>query len=162
MLQPAISMRSWASLSSPMPHIAFWTLAEFLRPQTFSMGRFLDSLVCEKERAQCLIERARLLGQHDRNAVADRIGELGRTRDQFLLVHVVFERPLGQRADEDFEQLGIDTAGGTVGRCGGHAKAPLAQRIRGGSPPTCHVRAYGRKPLPAGSLQRGLAGGIAL
>src|SRR3974390_2680189 len=31
-----------------------------------------------------LINLARLFREHDRNAVADRIGELGRARDQFL------------------------------------------------------------------------------
>src|SRR3954452_23680275 len=61
------------------------------------------------------IQPPRLFGQHDRNAVADRIGELGGARDQLLLLAVVFKRALGERADQDFEQLGIDAAGGTVG-----------------------------------------------
>src|SRR6266700_6280836 len=117
---PAISMRSCGKPSSPIPHIAFWTLAEFLRPQIFSMGRFLDGGV-GLVAARRSIELAGFLGQHDRNAVADRIGELGGARDQLLLGGVVFERALGQRADQDLEQLGIDAADGTVGRCGGHA-----------------------------------------
>ena len=61
------------------------------------------------------LELAGFLGQHDRNAVADRIGELGRARDQLLLGGVVFERALGHGADQDFKQLGIDAAGGTIG-----------------------------------------------
>src|SRR3954468_246492 len=61
------------------------------------------------------IQLACLFGQHDRNAVADRIGELGGARDQLLLLAVVLERPLGERAHEDFEQFRIDARGGTVG-----------------------------------------------
>src|SRR6185312_12768583 len=85
--------------------------------------------------------------QHDRNAVADREGELGAARDQLLPVGVVFERPLGQRADQDFQQLRIDRAGGRpVWRGGGHrensvhALIPRARRehaspyCNGGSP----------------------------
>src|SRR6185369_12097149 len=64
------------------------------------------------------IQPPRFLGQHDRNAVADRIGELGGARDQFLLLAVVFERALGQRAHENFEKLRIDTGGGTFGHIG--------------------------------------------
>src|SRR5947199_3070909 len=73
----------------------------------------------EKVRSRFSIQPARLFGQHDRNAVADWISELGGARDQLLLLAVVFERALGERADEDFEQLGIDAAGGTVGCHGG-------------------------------------------
>src|SRR5437588_10749623 len=69
------------------------------------------------------IQPARLFRQHDRNAVADRIGELGGARDQLLLLAVVFERALGERSDEDFEQLGIDAAGGAVRR-NSHWRAP--------------------------------------
>src|SRR2546423_15524517 len=64
---------------------------------------------------EMLIQLARLFGQHDRNAVADRIGELGGARDQLLLLAVIFERPLGEWAHEDFEQFRIDAAGGTIG-----------------------------------------------
>src|ERR1700692_1157775 len=123
-----MSMRSWASSSSPMPHITFWTWAEFLRPQTFSMGRSSMTSAMGSG-APRSIERTRLLGQHDRNAVADRIGELGRARDQFLLVLVVFERALCQRADQDLEQLGIDAAGRAIGRCGGHAGLHFCEGI---------------------------------
>src|ERR1044071_5940119 len=61
------------------------------------------------------IQLARLFGQHDRDAVADRVGELGGARDQLLLLGVIFEPPLGERAHENFEQFWIDAAGGTVG-----------------------------------------------
>src|ERR1700722_10408376 len=60
-----------------------------------------------------------LFRQHDRDAVADRIGELGRARDQFLLRGVVLERPLGQRTDQYLQQLGIDGVFEAFGR-GGH------------------------------------------
>src|SRR3990170_4543340 len=67
------------------------------------------------------LQPARFLRQHDRNAVADRIGQLGLARDQFLLGGVVFQRGLGQRADQDFQQLGIDAAFGPFGGGdGGH------------------------------------------
>src|SRR5262245_59882650 len=61
------------------------------------------------------IQPARFLGQHDRDAGADGISELGRARDQLLLLGVVFQRTLGQRADQDFKQLGVDAVGRTFG-----------------------------------------------
>src|SRR4029077_15595627 len=61
------------------------------------------------------IDPARLLGQHDRNAVADRISEFRRARDQFLFLGVIFERRLCQGKDQDFVQFGIDTLGRTIG-----------------------------------------------
>src|SRR3954454_14051691 len=73
------------------------------------------------------IQPSRLLGQHDRNAVADRVGELGGARDQLLTLAIVFERALGERTYEDLEQLGIDTAGGTFS-CG-HDALPAVSRI---------------------------------
>ena len=57
------------------------------------------------------IQVARFLGQHDRYAVADRVGELGGARDQPLLLGVVFQRTLGQRADQDFQEFRIDAFG---------------------------------------------------
>src|SRR5258708_20722479 len=57
-----------------------------------------------------------LLGQHDRDAAADRVGELGGARDQLLLLRIVFERSLGQRADENFQKLRIDAARRALGR----------------------------------------------
>src|SRR5262249_8584847 len=61
------------------------------------------------------IQLAGLLGQHDRDAVADRVGELGGARDQLLSLRVVFKRALGQGADQNLEQLGVDAAGGAFG-----------------------------------------------
>src|SRR5476649_2137092 len=61
------------------------------------------------------VQPPRLFGQHDRNAVADRIGELGGARNELLLFGVVFQHALGQRTDQDFQKLRIDAAGGTVG-----------------------------------------------
>src|SRR3979490_234561 len=96
------------------------------------------------------IQPARLFGQHDRDAVADRIAELGGARDQLLLLAVVFERALGERADEDFEQLGIDAAGGAVGCHDGFrvGRADLSTT----SPPSNHSRAI----TATTSLQLGL------
>src|SRR5580698_4113791 len=61
------------------------------------------------------IQPARFLGQHDRDAVADRKSELRRARDQLLLLGIVFKRRLGQRTDQDFQKLGIDAIGGAIG-----------------------------------------------
>src|SRR6478735_3699125 len=57
-----------------------------------------------------------LFRQHDGNAVADRVGEFGGARDQFLPRAVEFQRPLGQRTDEDFQKLWIDGTVGAFGR----------------------------------------------
>src|SRR5947209_6207452 len=51
---------------------------------------------------------ARLVDQHDRNAIADRISEPRLLADQLLRLTVVAQRPLGQRADQDFQQLRVD------------------------------------------------------
>src|SRR5205085_717315 len=63
------------------------------------------------------------------DAIADRVGELGRARDQLLLLGIVFERTLGQRADQDFQEFWIDAAGGTVGGRGGHTGTPVPQLV---------------------------------
>src|SRR6516164_8071924 len=63
-----------------------------------------------------LFEPAGFFRQHDGDAVADRIGELGGARNQFLLLGIIFERALGERADQNFEELTVDGAGGAVGR----------------------------------------------
>src|SRR6267154_1245487 len=70
------------------------------------------------------IQPARFLGQHDWDAGTDGIRELGRARDQLLLLRIVFERPLGQRADKDFQELGIDAAGRALGGRGRHGCTP--------------------------------------
>src|SRR5215218_2015901 len=57
---------------------------------------------------QVLLDWPRLLGKHDRDAVADRVSELGGARDQLLLLGIILERRLGERAYEDLEKLGID------------------------------------------------------
>src|ERR1700688_631988 len=66
------------------------------------------------------LDLPRLFRQHDRNAVADRIGELGGPRDQLLPRRIEFQRTLGQRTDQDFQQFQIDGAFEAFGR-GTHA-----------------------------------------
>src|SRR3984893_8749537 len=61
-----------------------------------------------------------LFRQHDRNAVADRVGEFCGTRDQFVPRCVKLQRTLGHRTPQDFQQFGIDGAFEAFGR-GGHA-----------------------------------------
>src|SRR5437763_16010356 len=62
------------------------------------------------------IQPSCLLRQHDRNAAADGVGELGGARDQLLLLRIVFEWSLSQRADQNFQQLRIDAARRAVWR----------------------------------------------
>ena len=57
-----------------------------------------------------LVELARFVRQHDRDAVADRVSEAGGAADQLLPLGVVVERGLGQRADQDLKQLRIEAA----------------------------------------------------
>src|ERR1700686_5759379 len=75
-------------------------------------------MAIQSEHVEQSIQPAGFLGQHDRDAAADRISELGRTRDQLLLLGVIFQRTLGQRTDQDFKKLRIDGIGGG----GGHLK----------------------------------------
>src|SRR6516162_4515320 len=53
----------------------------------------------------------RLIDQHDRDAVADRVGEPRLLADQLLRFAVVAQRPLGQRTDQDLEQTWVDFVG---------------------------------------------------
>src|SRR6266700_404434 len=76
-----------------------------------------------QEAARSSLDLPRFFRQHDRDAVADRIGEFGRTRDQFLSRAVELQRPLGQRADQDFQQFRVDGAFKAFGR-GGHGRSP--------------------------------------
>src|SRR5439155_10511461 len=74
-----------------------------------------------------LIDLPCLFRQHDRDAVANRIGELGRARDQLLPRRIEFERALGHRTDQDLEQLWIDGAVEAFGR-GIHLWSPAGRR----------------------------------
>src|SRR6478735_3246378 len=82
--------------------------------------RLLHSPIATHYSPVSSLDLPRLFRQHDRDAVADRISELCRARDQFLPSRVEFQRTLGHRADQDFQQFGIDGAVETLGR-GGHA-----------------------------------------
>ena len=71
----------------------------------------------------------RLLLQHHRNAVADRIREARRLRDELLLLAIVDERTLGHRAHQHLKQFGIH------GSCSprGRPARGRASRARGGT-----------------------------
>src|SRR5215468_2753005 len=56
-------------------------------------------------------ERARLFLQHDRDALANRIGEPGRLADQLLRRRVVNQRGLGARTNQKLEQPPVDALG---------------------------------------------------
>src|SRR5690606_14112670 len=89
--------------------------AAVLRPAP-PTHRFRDALV--------LVQGARLVDQHDRNAVADRIGEPRLLADQLLAHTVVAQRPLGQRTDQKVQELGVDLIGSgwfAHGQCRGLA-----------------------------------------
>src|ERR1700758_2621428 len=86
------------------------------------------AIVARAVRMDILVNLARLLRQHDRDAVADRISELGRARDQLLLGRIEFERSLGHGADQDFQELGIDGVFGAFG-CDTHVRAPAICRF---------------------------------
>src|ERR1700688_3775224 len=118
-------MRSCGRPISPTAHITFCTFDEVFRPQILiilspAIDRASWPGLSRPSTPSLSVDPAGFLGQHDRDAVADRIGQLGGARDQLLLLRVVFERALGQRADQDFKQLRIDTVGGTVGGRRGH------------------------------------------
>src|SRR5215472_8497150 len=49
-----------------------------------------------------------LVDQHDRDAVADRVGEPGLLADQLLGFAVIAQRRLAQRTDQDLEQPRVD------------------------------------------------------
>ena len=55
-----------------------------------------------------LLQPPRFFFKQDRDAVADREGELRRVADELLLLAVVDQRRLGDRADEDFQKLRVD------------------------------------------------------
>src|SRR5262249_2135402 len=102
-----MSMRSCASPISPIAHITFCTFDDVVRPQIFMVFLPISVIASEAKqspprrmcRGDCFgvlrtprndseksLQPPRFLGQHDRNAVADRIGELGGARDQLLLL----------------------------------------------------------------------------
>src|SRR5258707_6555495 len=58
-----------------------------------------------------ITQGARLVDQHDRDAVADRIGEPRLLADQLLRRAVIAQRPLGQWTDQDLQQFRIDVGG---------------------------------------------------
>src|SRR5450432_4553780 len=79
-----------------------------------------------------------LFRQHNRDAVADRISQFGRTRDQLLLGGIKLQPARGQRTDQDFQQFGIDGAFEAFGRSGhavvsGSGMVAVAYPIEAGS-----------------------------
>src|SRR5215211_3585814 len=101
---------------------------------------------------QVLLDWPRLLGKHDRDAVADGISELGGARDQFLLLGVIFERRLGERAYEDLEKLRIDALRRALGR-GRHdvLRAVPGRRVDFRRPGYLYCRGVSTPPPPLAS-----------
>src|SRR5262249_24898230 len=62
---------------------------------------------CSSETTASLVELARRLGQHDRNAIANRIGQPRFAADQFASLAIIFHWPLGEGANQDLKQSGI-------------------------------------------------------
>src|SRR5579863_3571659 len=85
----------------------------FLRRSSTGQGAlrvWLTAVGSWRRRARCrdlfvVAQRAGLVDQHNGDAVADRVGEAGLVADQLLRRAVVTQRRLGQRADQDFEEL---------------------------------------------------------
>src|ERR1700730_14626809 len=69
------------------------------RPSALEAIRALHRLGQPLHRGFVVAQRARLVDQHNRDAVADRIGEPGLLADQLLRGAVVAQRRLGQRTD---------------------------------------------------------------
>src|SRR5437762_4244977 len=86
------------------------------------------------------LDLPRLFRQHDRNAVANGISELGRARDQFLPGRIEFERALGHRTDQDLQQLRVDGAVEAFGR-GVHLLSPDRPRSLAYKIARCHETA---------------------
>src|SRR3954447_16645689 len=86
------------------------------------------------------LDLPRLFRQHDRNAVADRVGELGGARDQFLPGRIEFKGALGHRTDQDLQQLWIDGAVEAFGR-GAHLLSPDRPRSLAYKIARCHEAA---------------------
>src|SRR5215469_8203965 len=78
--------------------------AVFRRISTGQCGAPMPGLIPALAR----LDLAGLVDQHDGDAVADGVGEPGLAADQLLRRRVIFQRALGQRADQDLQQLGID------------------------------------------------------
>src|SRR5262245_33701934 len=87
----------------------------------------------------------RLLLQHDRNAVADRIGEAGLFRDQLLFLRVISERHPLPRADQQLQELAVDAAGRTVGIAHGFApddRVTYSMRASVSNPKFAHIKRH--------------------
>ena len=98
-----------------------------------------------------VLQLAGLLGQHDRDAVAHRIGQASLAADQFACFTVIFQRALGQRTDQDLQQPRIDRW--LVPRLGRVVHAPISVNSRCGRPahpaPAHPSAAAPARPTPA-------------
>ena len=78
------------------------------------------------------VELPRLFLQHDRDAVADRVGQMRGLRDQLLPMGVIAERAMGHGADQRLQHAAVD--GMSLGRR--HDVGPVAHCIvSSGAPP---------------------------
>src|SRR6516162_5948218 len=90
------------------------------------------------------IDLARLFRQHDRDAVANRISELCRTRNQLLLGRVELQRALGQRAEQNFQKRWINSMFETFGPTG-HECLPRFGRPCNTVQPSLSLALFGRR-----------------
>ena len=137
-------------MSEFRPHVSVSALPRFAGAGAGTPRRLADAIPARLhsatvQRAQLLVvELPRLLLQHDRDAVADRIGEARGAADQLLAGLVVDERGLGARANQDLEQARIDPV---------PARRPWALGLVGSWPcarlPHCSVEP--EPPAPAAS-----------
>src|SRR5262245_56645189 len=108
----SLSLRSSPCL--PFLRSFFDSIPVHIHPGTLP-GQTVTKFERKMTRSAMLFKPARFFRQHDRNAIADRIGELGLARDQLLLIGVVFKRSFGDRTYENFQQFRIDAVGGSFG-----------------------------------------------
>src|SRR5208282_2946395 len=94
------------------------------------------------------LEPARLLLQHHRNPVANRVGQPRRPGDELLPLPIVDERTLGHRADENLKQLGVHGLTFPVAR-------PARGRCAPGSAGTSNAGRRTRRILPHPSRSSG-------
>src|SRR5690242_18624690 len=83
--------------------------AQFRRPRPgASFAHEIDSSADALSIALAVRQRPRLIGQHDRYTVSDRIGEPRFPANQLFLLAIVYQGLLRDGAHENLEQLGID------------------------------------------------------
>src|SRR3546814_14623219 len=86
---------------------------------------FFSLISVGQGRVSVVIEGPRFIGQHDRNAVADRNGEAGLVGNQLLTLAIVATGRFRHRADQNFQKLRIDFSAWFLA-ASGHSYFPVS------------------------------------